>query len=343
MRVGAGDEVDQGQQRQRPERSRDDEEQSAAAPAAGDEDGGDRRPDREDDRRSDVGAEATGGEDEGAEQAGAQEGEGRAPRRERREEAGEGSAAAGDHEDGQQRLELVADAVEAHPETGVRPQQRERGQPGARDHVDRVGDDGHGRCHGKGSVTAQHRERRLGQRGGSEQDEQPFGSLARFNRGAGEQDERQVDDAEAEDPHRRSRQAAPAREHDDQGRSDPGGDAESDHRPPARGHDLHPLHQRVDRRCIDRSLDANRLPGHFRGDVGSEVVEDRRRDVGREDIAVRAGAVGGQVAVEAPPGDPDRQRGFRPAGGTGDGNQKIVAVEGPQQGREVAQGHIPNF
>ena len=62
--VGAGDEVDQGQQRQDREREGDDQERRAAA-ARRDRRGSRGGPDREDDRRADVGAEAPRGEDEG--------------------------------------------------------------------------------------------------------------------------------------------------------------------------------------------------------------------------------------------------------------------------------------
>ena len=51
-------------------------------------------------------------------------------------------AGAGDDEHGQQRLELVADPVEADAEAGVGAEQRERGQRRAGDQVDRVGEHG---------------------------------------------------------------------------------------------------------------------------------------------------------------------------------------------------------
>ncbi len=54
-------------------------------------------------------------------------------------------AGTGDDEHPEQRLELVADPVEAHAEPRVRPEQRERGQRRAGDHVDRVGDRRRGR------------------------------------------------------------------------------------------------------------------------------------------------------------------------------------------------------
>ena len=50
-------------------------------------------------------------------------------------------AGAGDDEDREQRLELVADPVEAHAEARVRPEQGERGQRRAGDDVGRVGED----------------------------------------------------------------------------------------------------------------------------------------------------------------------------------------------------------
>ena len=57
-----------------------------------------------------------------------------------RREAGQRRPGAGDDEHREQRLELVADPVEAHAEARVRPEQRERGERRAGDHVDRVGE-----------------------------------------------------------------------------------------------------------------------------------------------------------------------------------------------------------
>ena len=49
-------------------------------------------------------------------------------------------------------------------------------------------------------------------------------------------------------------------------------------------------------------------PVIWSGTASAEEFEDRRGDVGRGDVAVRAGGVGGEVAVEAAAGDPDRDR-----------------------------------
>ena len=137
--VGAGDEVGEGDQRQHRQR-RGDHEQGGAPPPGGDRRGGDGAADRQDDRRADVGAEAPGGEDERAEQADGEEGRGGPALRQPRPEAGQRRAGPGDDEHAEQRLELVADPVEAHAEPGVGAEQRERGERRAGDHVDRVGE-----------------------------------------------------------------------------------------------------------------------------------------------------------------------------------------------------------
>ena len=62
--------------------------------------------------------------------------------REPRREAGQRRPGAGDDQHAEQRLQLVADPVEAHAEPRVGAEQRERGERRAGDHVDRVGEDG---------------------------------------------------------------------------------------------------------------------------------------------------------------------------------------------------------
>ena len=139
MGVGAGEQVDQRQQGNRRR-------------AAGDASSGPRRrrsatvaaataaPERQDDRGADVGTEPAGGEDEGCEQADREECRDEAARRGLRREAGQPRPGPGDDEHREQRLELVADPVEANAEAGIRPEQGERGQRRAGDHVDRVGE-----------------------------------------------------------------------------------------------------------------------------------------------------------------------------------------------------------
>ena len=134
-----------------------------------------------------------------------------------------------------------------------------------------------------------------------------FDPLARLDRGAEEEHQRQVDDAQPDHLDGPAGSAAPERRGGDPEGEEPGQESEADHRPaPLRDH-RHPVAEGFDRGRIDLALGADRLPRHLVGDRDSEAVEDRRRDVGREDVAVEPGAVGGQVAVEAGAGDSDRQ------------------------------------
>jgi len=151
-------------------------------------------------RGAHVRPESPGGEDEGEAQADGQEGRCGRPRRELRREGLQRGAGAGDDQHREQRLELVADAVEADAEARIGPEQRERGERGAGDHVDRVGEHDKGGRHRERPVAAGdgERDRRAGR--GADQDEEPFGALAGLERRAGEEDERQVDDAEAGEP-----------------------------------------------------------------------------------------------------------------------------------------------
>ena len=112
----------------------------------------------------------------------------------------------GDDEHRQQRLELVADPVEADAEAGIRAEQGERGQRRAGDHVDRVGEDGEPRRRRQG------RDSRAGavrvaaaSSGHSEEDQQPFGRLPRLERRPQQEDQRQVDDRQPGDADRRAR------------------------------------------------------------------------------------------------------------------------------------------
>ena len=122
--VGAADQVDQGQQREDGERSGDDSRAERAPPRPRSRDRGDGRADREDDRGADVGAEAARGEDD-SRRRGRRRGRATAapargqpaPRKPVKRRPGPG-----DDQDRQQRLELVADPVEADPEPGIRAQ-----------------------------------------------------------------------------------------------------------------------------------------------------------------------------------------------------------------------------
>ena len=183
---------------------RGDHQQRRAAPPGRDRRRGHRGPDREDDRRPDVGAEAPGGEDEGGEDADRQEGRGAAPRGSPGREPGQPGPGPGDDQHREQRLELVADPVEAHPEARVGAEQRERGQRRAGDDVDRVGEDGQPGGDRQGPVAAEQRQRQR------RQQRRPSitstaSALSRLDRGAEQQHQRQVDD-------RQPRRAAPLRE-----------------------------------------------------------------------------------------------------------------------------------
>ena len=254
------------------------EEDGAAAPARH-RPGGRGGPEGQDYRRPHVGPEATGGEDEGERDADAEEDDSGPAMGETRREAAQRRARARDDEHRQQRLQLVADAVEAHAEARVRAEQRERGQRRAGDHIDRVGQDGQPRRDREGTVTTEGEQRQRCQGRRAQSDQQRFGRLPRFERCAGEEDERQVDDAEPDDADRWSRQPTTADYGSREQRQHPGEKAESDHRPPARGDDVHAGDERFDRRRIDRPLGADRPSRHLRRDVDAEMLEDGRRDV----------------------------------------------------------------
>ena len=138
--VGAGDEVEQGDQRQHRDRRGEHEQRRAPPPRprsrprprrrrAG------RRSRRRRRRRS---ARRRRRRRRAARRRGRRR---RAARRvSRGAKPASAGAGPGDDEDREQRLELVADPVEAHAEPGIRPEQRERGERRAGDHVDRVGE-----------------------------------------------------------------------------------------------------------------------------------------------------------------------------------------------------------
>ena len=133
----------------------------------------------------------------------------------------------------------------------------------------------------------------------AEHHQERFRYSRRFERRRRPAGQRQVDDREAEQPHRDRGERA-GDEHDQQQRREhPGEEVEADHRPAPVGDHRHPGAARFDRRRVDRALGADRAARHRGGDREAEVFEDRRRDVGRGDVAVGAGRVGGEVAVEA--------------------------------------------
>ena len=215
-----------------------------------------------------------------------------------------------DHQHRQQRLELVADPVEADAEPGVGPEQRERGQRRAGDHVDRVGEDGQRRGDGEGAVAAQEQERERRQQRREEEHEQPFGRLPRFERRAEEEDAAagRRSSAPATRTAGRARRPRLSRATSSRAASQTTTLSPID-RPAPRGDHLHPRPQRFDRRrSRPRPRRGSAVPTSARGIGDPEVLEDRRRHVGREDVAVHPGAVGGEVAVEAAPGDADRDR-----------------------------------
>ena len=101
----------------------------------------------------------------------------------------------------EQRLELVADPVEADAEAGVGAEQRQRGERRAGDDVDRVGErrsapprpPAPGSRRSAASVAA-------ASSGRAEDRQQLFDPLARLERRAEQQDQRQVDDREGARP-----------------------------------------------------------------------------------------------------------------------------------------------
>ena len=132
VRAAAEDQVERREQGQGEDRSGRDQQHGPAPPACPGGDGrGDRGPGGQHDHRADVGAEATEAEDESRDAAGGEKGDRpAAPRQILRRGSPGGQRRADPHryQHRQRRLELVADAEEAHPDRGVGAEQRELGQ-----------------------------------------------------------------------------------------------------------------------------------------------------------------------------------------------------------------------
>src|ERR1700679_2934451 len=73
-----------------------------------------------------------------------------------------------------------------------------------------------------------------------------------------------------------------------------------------------------------RAPRADRLPGHLIGHREAEEFEDRRRDVGREHVAVGPRRVRGEVAVVALTRDPHRDRLVALVGGVRDRDDELM-------------------
>ncbi len=341
VRVRAGDEVRQRQERHGHEWHRDDH-QRRPPPASGNRRRGHRRSNREDDRRPHVGPEPPRSEDERQHHPHDEERRRRPPWRDPRRKPGQPRSSPGDDQHRQQRLQLVADPVEPHPQAGVRPQQRERGERRAGDDVDRVGEDGQPGSKRQRPVSAEQRQRQPREQRRPKQHQELFDRLARLERRADQQQQRQIDDREPDHPNPRPGGPAPRYSHRQSERDQPDGEANPDHRPPSRGDRRQPISEGDHRPHIDRALRANRLPRHLRGHRDPEPMQDRRRDVGREHVPVQPSAVGSQVPVEPMPGDSDRQRLVVGRRRRLDRDQEIVAAQIPDQGRELPQGQASN-
>ena len=138
--VGAGDEVDEREQRQDRERSGDATRapRGAAAPATAT--AATAAPTGNTIAAPTSAPKRPAAKTKAANRPTARNAAARAARREPRGEARQPRPGSGDDQHREQRLELVADPVEADAQAGVRPEQRERGQRRAGDDVDRVGE-----------------------------------------------------------------------------------------------------------------------------------------------------------------------------------------------------------
>ena len=154
-----------------------------------------------------------------------------------------------------------------------------------------VGADRQRRGDGQRPVVAERRQGERRERRRGDHHQQHFGVLGRFERGAGEQHQRQVDDGEAEQPHPdRGERASGEQDEERRGRA-------------TQARMLRPI--TGPRRCEITAIRAPRdsiaagstepsvrigCPDICDGIGDAEAFEDRRRDVGREDVAVRAGS-----------------------------------------------------
>ena len=231
----------------------------------------------------------------------AEEGARPTTRRQAGREPGQPGPGAGDDQDRQRRLELVADPVEANPQAGIGAHQRERRQRRAGDHVGRAGEHRQRRGQRQRPVAVEQRQGQRRQRRRAQQHQQHFHRLPRLDRGADQQHQRHVDDRQADEPAPRC--APPLRAAGRRRAQAPRPRSAGSTRSPARaGPEITAIRAPSASTAAGSTSPSARIgcARHLRRNFQPEVIEDRRRDIGREHVAVEPGAVGGQVAVDSP-------------------------------------------
>ena len=206
----------------------------------------------------------------------------------------------------------------------------------AGDHIDRVRDGRHRAGHCRSPPASRERQRDRGEDRRPDPHHQRLRHRTRLDGSGGEQRQRQVGDRHPE-PGRGATTRPGCEQGGRQGRNQPGGQAADQHRDAPIGDRGHPLRAVHDSARIDGSLRPNRLALHRAGDRQTEATQDRRREVRGEDVAVSPSRIGGEIAVEAPAGDADRE-GRALGRRFGDRDQQILAPQRPCEGGELPDG-----